>query len=279
MTCTTYGNWTRVPNDMLDKILAKGLLKYNEMRIALYIIRQSLGYKTRNGRQKWTRKLTHAQIAGDVSMAPQTVSTTVKNMVDRKILNQDGQKYQLNYNYGEWVLRKTWVVKNLDSQEYLLEKSKKLMENIKNFDDEQPSNASQSSGCETLKETIKETSKETPLMRIVKFWNYLVDREKREQIHRLIEYRRPDDKKLELVLRQKLKVYTEREIKAAIYNYHKFLCLPDEQKTWQGYCWNIYGFLNHENDNISRFKDWDRVRRNWLKETSETQDVPSKWEV
>lgn len=268
---------TPIQNKIL-RILFQGSVTYNEMRILLYLIRSSIGYATKNGRQKWTKRLTHARIARDTEMAQSTTSMTIKKMISKKILICEGKRYQLNEKYGEWELRGRPLVKNLDNQESLSKESKISIENIENLDNESTSTPSQASDSETFKETYKETLKETASKCIIRLWNYLANRERKDQIHGLIECRCPDDKQLESIIRQRLKQYKEKEIKAAIYNYHKFLCIPDEQKIWRGYCWSLYQFLNHENDNISRFKDWPRVKHNWLKKISSKDKEGSWWE-
>jgi len=201
------GHWTPVPNRMLEEF-AKGVLKFDEMRIALHVIRQTRGFgnKKTGKRQVWTRRLTHREIAKETRIAPNIVSSTIKQMEMKKILHQNNKRYQINENYEEWIMEDRRTVKNLDSQESLLKESKNLPERVKNFDAEHPSTSSQTSDCETLKETIKETSKENTHVRIVNRWNELVDRD-----GKLPEYRREPDT-LKSIVNERLKCYCEDEI-------------------------------------------------------------------
>ena len=72
---------TPIKNVILTDIFAKGLLKYNEMRIVAYVIRCSWGFVGKNRRQDWTKPLTHQKVADAIGMARQTVTTNINSMV------------------------------------------------------------------------------------------------------------------------------------------------------------------------------------------------------
>jgi len=207
----------------------------------------------------WTRRLTHREIAKETRIAPNIVSSTIKQMEMKKILHQNNKRYQINENYEEWIMEDRRTVKNLDSQESLLKESKNLPERVKNFDAEHPSTSSQTSDCETLKETIKETSKENTHVRIVNRWNELVDRD-----GKLPEYRREPDT-LKSIVNERLKCYCEDEIVQAVENYIRFMYLPDDKKKWRGFCWTLKEFLAHSKDNIARFQKWETIKENYCK--------------
>ncbi len=100
-------NFTPINNDILIDIFAKGKLNQSEMRIALFIIRNSVGYSFNGSRQQWTREFTVSEIAKAIEMDRGACSRTINSMIkEGKILKQ-GNRYQFNEHYEEWkVLQK-----------------------------------------------------------------------------------------------------------------------------------------------------------------------------
>lgn len=98
---------------------------------------------------------------------------------------------------------------------------------------------------------------------VLNFWNRCSRWAKRRKLKGLIECRKTN-RKMITAISQRLSEYDYKTARQAIYNYHKFLLLPREQKRWQGYRWNIFEFMVRGKDNIERFSDWDVIACNWL---------------
>ena len=105
-------NFTPISNDILIDIFAKGKLNQSEMRIALFIIRNSVGYSFNGSRQQWTREFTVSEIAKAIEMHRPTCSETINRMVREGKLLRKGNQYQFNEHYENWkVSEKETVAK------------------------------------------------------------------------------------------------------------------------------------------------------------------------
>lgn len=151
-----------MPNHLAEAI-AKGLLNYNETRIAHYVVRNTLGYASKVGRKQWTRELTHRRISFDIGMSRSSVTTTIHRMKKERKLLQSGKRYQLNTNIAEWVMSRNSTVENADksSHESRQKGSKNPTENVHNHDTRSQANASRTSISLIRKENYKENPKET----------------------------------------------------------------------------------------------------------------------
>jgi len=91
--------FTQIPNETLEEIFIKGLLSQTEMRIALYIIRQSTGYH-----RDWTNERTVQKMADDIGMRRSFCSKTINQMIrENKIIREDN-RFRFNENYKEWIV-------------------------------------------------------------------------------------------------------------------------------------------------------------------------------
>ncbi len=255
------GNWTPSPNFVLEAI-AMGYFKKNEIRILSLILRNTLGFKERSSRQEWTRELTHSEMAKMTMWAKSTVTSTLSDLVKRNIVNKHGKKYKINLQQNEWIFRKKTVVKNLDHQASLPEESKKPTKKVVKLNHELTSTTGQTTNCEPPKETLKETSKEIYCLCLIKLWNYLTTSwfPKKSGGIPSFDY---GAERIKRLVDGKLKGHTERDIRQAIYNYHKFMNLGDGRRKWK-YIWDLYGFLENKKDNVARFKNWEVVEENWV---------------
>jgi hypothetical protein len=104
---------TPIKNEILFDIIAKGLLSYTEIRIAMYIIYQSWRYvdKKHKRRQDWTNPLTTMQIAKDIEMSYAETCRTLNTMTKSHILLKDGNKYQFNEHYEDYD-KKSYMTKS-----------------------------------------------------------------------------------------------------------------------------------------------------------------------
>jgi hypothetical protein len=264
------GKGTRIPrcstpvkNTILVDIFARGLLKYNEIRIVAYIIRYSWGFAGKTRRQDWTKSLSHRKIAAGIGMARQTVSTNVKSMVERGILMRKEGRYQFNEHYDQWVSLRKSKVNNLDGHKQLQTMSENVTKKVNDIDIQHGSNSMQTTDCGSPKETSKDTiNKETDS--IVKLWNYLATRRTPEYRVGLIEARHVAES-LRSKIKTLLTAYGVRGIKVAVFNYHKFLTMSCLRKTWEGYRWTLGQFLDPDKGHIDKYTDWRVVESNYLR--------------
>ena len=105
--------FTQIQNEVLEEIFIKGLLSGTEMRIALYIIRQSTGFH-----REWTNETTIQKVAADIGIRRQFISTTINQMVRENKIIKEGNKYRFNENYKEWkVTSKVDMTSKVDTEE------------------------------------------------------------------------------------------------------------------------------------------------------------------
>lgn len=246
-----------MPNGILEDF-SKGILRYNEMRIALFVIRESHGYiasrQNPKQRRKWTKPLTHKKFGEGTKLAQSTVTTVVNSMLRRNILQRKGKCYLYNDNKAEWLHNGDQNIKNFKGKELLHKESIISIESIENLNTEEPSTASQTSDSDTVKEIFKQTNKENSILRIVDIWNDSANKDKK-----LSPYH-GNTSDLKSIVNRRLKNHTMVEIEQAIINYNRYLCLPNAEKgEWKGYIWDLCPFLQHQKDNISRYKNWKTV--------------------
>jgi len=91
--------FTQISNETLEEIFIKGLLSQTEIRIALYIIRESCGYH-----KDWTNKCTVQKIADDIGMRRSFCSKTINQMIRENKIMREGNRFRFNENYKEWAV-------------------------------------------------------------------------------------------------------------------------------------------------------------------------------
>ncbi|MGB9695291.1 MAG: replication protein [Caldisericaceae bacterium] len=91
-------SFTQIPNKMME-IFIKGLLGETEMRIAIYIIRQSIGYQ-----RVWTNETTIKKIAKDIGISRSFCSKIISKMLRENKITRDSSRLKFNDNYSEWVV-------------------------------------------------------------------------------------------------------------------------------------------------------------------------------
>jgi phage replication O-like protein O len=91
--------FTQISNETLKEIFIKGLLSQTEIRIALYIIRESAGFH-----KDWTNKCSVQKIADDIGLRRPFCSKTINQMIrENKIMREDN-RFRFNENYKEWIV-------------------------------------------------------------------------------------------------------------------------------------------------------------------------------
>jgi hypothetical protein len=131
MTSKIPKNSTPYENRELE-IMTTGVFTKNEMRIMLFIKRNTNGYATKNGRRYWTRKLTHKEIGQFIEMKRSTVTTTIKELKKRNVIKQSSKEYRIDHN-EEWNMSRNSTVSNhdksgIDSQQKKSQNSTKNVE-------------------------------------------------------------------------------------------------------------------------------------------------------
>lgn len=119
---------------------------------------------------------------------------------------------------------------------------------------------------ETEKEIETEKEKENYIY-IQDFWNLLArwESERRPKVQGLIKVRGngQSNRHLYSKVRECLIHFDMKTIKRAIYNYHRFMCLPDNRKRSPANRWTLGQFLSNI-DRVAQYQDWNTVEKNWL---------------
>jgi|GEM_PF-4652602 len=85
--------FTQIQNETLE-VFIKGILNQTEMRIVLYIVRQSTGYH-----KDWTNECTVQKMADDIGIRRPFCSETINQMIRENKIIREGNRYQFNKNY------------------------------------------------------------------------------------------------------------------------------------------------------------------------------------
>jgi len=152
--CRLKKGFTQIPNKVITEIFIKGLLSQTEMRIALYIIRQSIGYH-----RDWTNERTVQKMADDIGMSRRLCSTTINQMIkENKLLRSEG-KFKFCDAHNAWLK----VLTNPDNKcpQNLTESvNKKEQSVLTNRNTREPDNDSQITVLENPKYIFKYINKE-----------------------------------------------------------------------------------------------------------------------
>jgi len=133
------------------------------MRVLLFIVRNTVGYATKDGRRVWTRELTHRDISTLITMGRPTVSTMIKRLKIRNIIKQDGQTYMFHNDPDMWKMSQKATVLESDntSKKSRQIRSQDITKNVTNRNIDNASQLNQSTLCHTHKENNKEKYKKT----------------------------------------------------------------------------------------------------------------------
>lgn len=101
----TENGYTKIANEILEQLVKAGLLG-SEWDIAVFIIRQTYGFHKKSD---WI-SLTQFQEATNKSRM--TVVKTLKNLLSKKILIKNDNKYGFNKDYDSWVVKPLILVKS-----------------------------------------------------------------------------------------------------------------------------------------------------------------------
>jgi predicted DNA-binding protein YlxM (UPF0122 family) len=290
---------TPIKNDVLIEVFAKGRLTYNEMRIALFIIRWSWGFDDGERRRDWTKEFTIAEIAKEIGMSRSHCSETIKKMVKENKLLQNGNRFQFNEHFETWIIqdvRKPDTVRNPDTvrkpdasrPESGRSPSGNRTLSVRNPDTPHLQETQLESGLEGKKnhgkENIKESIKETLKKRIYNSRNSKniqtsINEEEENpprvppsppttDVKHVLDYwnacniiKHKDTEKIRKKIRAALKIYTVEELEGAIRNYAYVLSNP--QKFFWTHKWQLKDFLDRGVDRFlpSNFREEDYYLR------------------
>jgi hypothetical protein len=74
-----YQQTTQVPNELFDKILPN--ISFSELKILLVIIRQTFGWKTKNGERKKRDRISHEQFKQKTGLSRRIISETIQSLI------------------------------------------------------------------------------------------------------------------------------------------------------------------------------------------------------
>ena len=75
----TYKQTTQVPNELFDIHLPD--LTFSELKILLFIIRQTYGWRLKNGNRKQRDRITHGQFSTKTGLSRRIISETIQSLI------------------------------------------------------------------------------------------------------------------------------------------------------------------------------------------------------
>ena len=79
-----YQKTTHVPNTLFDIYLPQ--LTFSELKILLYIIRQTYGWKLKNGKRKQRDRLTYSYISKKTGLSRRIISETIQSLIVKHLI-------------------------------------------------------------------------------------------------------------------------------------------------------------------------------------------------
>jgi len=79
-----YQKTTHVPNIIFDVHLPK--LTFSELKILLYITRQTYGWKLKNGKRKHRDRITYGQFVTKTGISRRTISETIQSLITKHLI-------------------------------------------------------------------------------------------------------------------------------------------------------------------------------------------------
>ena len=79
-----YQKTTHVPNVLFDMYLPK--LSFSELKILLYIIRQTYGWKLKNGKRKQRDRISYTLFNQKTGLSRRILSETIQSLIDKELI-------------------------------------------------------------------------------------------------------------------------------------------------------------------------------------------------
>lgn len=79
-----YKQTTQVPNEIFDTQLSQ--LSHSELKILLYVIRQTYGWKLKNGKRKTRDRISHSQFISKCNISRRILSPTIQSLILKQLI-------------------------------------------------------------------------------------------------------------------------------------------------------------------------------------------------
>lgn len=79
-----YKQTTQVPNEVFDIQLSQ--LSHSELKILLYVIRQTYGWKLKNGKRKTRDRISHSQFISKCNISRRILSPTIQSLILKQLI-------------------------------------------------------------------------------------------------------------------------------------------------------------------------------------------------
>lgn len=80
-----YQKTTQVPNEVFDKHLTE--LSFSELKILLYIIRQTYGWQLKNGKRKPRDRITHNQFQSRTGLSRRVITDVIQSLILKHLIS------------------------------------------------------------------------------------------------------------------------------------------------------------------------------------------------
>ncbi|PHS65775.1 MAG: hypothetical protein COB12_06800 [Flavobacterium sp.] len=85
-----YKQTTQIPNVVFDKHLNN--LSFSELKILLYILRQTYGWISKNGKRKKRDRITHGQFETKTGLSRRIISSTIQSLIIKQLITVSDYK-------------------------------------------------------------------------------------------------------------------------------------------------------------------------------------------
>jgi hypothetical protein len=80
-----YKQTTQVPNELFDKHLP--YLTHTELKLLLFIIRKTYGWKLKNGNRKQRDRISHSQFIKHTGVSRRTIPSTIQSLILKQLIS------------------------------------------------------------------------------------------------------------------------------------------------------------------------------------------------
>ncbi len=80
-----YQQTTQIPNIIFDTYLTQ--LSFSELKILLYIVRQTYGWKQKNGKRKNRDRITYGQFRSKTGLSRRIISQTIQSLIVKHLIS------------------------------------------------------------------------------------------------------------------------------------------------------------------------------------------------
>jgi phage replication O-like protein O len=80
-----YQKTTQVPNEVFDRYLKE--LSFSELKVLLYIIRQTYGWQLKNGKRKPRDRITHNQFQTKTGLSRRVITDVIQSLILKHLIS------------------------------------------------------------------------------------------------------------------------------------------------------------------------------------------------